>query len=350
MSFDDGLIAGLTLGAKKSASVSVEDPDPDLTIWKNLPEPADNEIVSLIRVLDVSNANYYAIVSGYVDGSAELTGSTVMVHVDWGDGSADSYELPVYDYTRTWNYMQHTYTKPGDYIVTASSDNIDICMPHYIYVYGYRNIMIKCGDGILYEKYLQILPNNLSRNYLKYIRVSSKTIFKYTFQGFNYLRLIEYNGEPLTEIPDNMFYSCQSLKFDNWDFSKVKTVGQYGFNACRSVTHLSFPACTKLENYAFALCQGLQNIELPVCTEIKQGSLSSCQGLTIKTFPECISVGNDAFGGCFQLTEINLPKCTSIGSSAFSNLYNLVKIAYADGCVIGSNAFQSCHSLYPIPT
>ena len=298
----------------------------------------------------MSNANYYAVVSGYVDGSAELTGSTVMVHVDWGDGSSGSYEVPVYDYTRAWNFMQHTYTKPGDYIVTVSSDNIDICMPHYIYVYGYRNIMIKCGDGILYEKYLQTLPNNISKYYLKYIRVSSETDFGYTFQGFMCIRRIEYNGEPLTEIPESMFYGCNVLQFDNWNFSNVKTVKQYAFNACYSAVNLKFPACSTIETQAFSGCTNLQNVELPVCTEIGNSAFSNCQGFTSKAFSECISVGSNAFNGCWALTEMNLPKCTSIGSNAFSNLYNLVKVTYADGCVIGSNAFQNCYSLYPIPT
>lgn len=295
MSFDDGLMLGLALGAGTSVPTET-DPDPDYQLWQDMPEPGDNQFMSLIRVLESDiNSGYSCTAWGYCEEGVVSAGS-MPITIDWGDGTVEEYDLSVDDNEQTGSpiegahtwYYTHVYTACGDYVVTMTSGNIGLCSYMYTSADGGRVIMAKFGTAIRPEKYTSsgFAGTGLDKMMLKYLQISVNTDFTAGtgyFSGFNYLREIIYSGTPLTAVPDKTFSGCYSLSFDNWDFSVVTAIGRY------------------------------------------------------------------AFSNCYNLKEIDLPECIDVGAYAFSNCYELMKITYNTECTFDRTAFAYCLGLYPNP-
>lgn len=361
MSFDEGLILGLALGAGSCTPVAESDPDPDFELWQQLPDPAHNQFVSLIRVANI-NDDYVCYAWGQCDEGVVSAGS-MPVTIDWGDGTIDNYDLAVdkneqtgdpSDGAHSW-YYTHIYSSPGDYIVIMTSGNVGLCSHMYTMSTGFRDTMAKFGDSIHPENYWSngIAATGLSKQFLKYLKISSNTDFtKGTgyFSGFNYLRRIEYGGPPLTEIPNNTFSNCYALNIDNWDLSAVVTVGSSAFNSCYQLSNINLPNCETINYSAFSNCTNLSSINLPVCQTIDDYVFSSCNSLKSVTLNACTSVGQYAFYNCYSLTELYLPSCMNVGYWACAYDYSLVKTVFADGCTFDPTAFLYCFALYPIPT
>jgi hypothetical protein len=102
-----------------------------------------------------------------------------------------------------------------------------------------------------------------------------------------------------------------------------KTVGQYAFYGCASLTSAIFPSVTSIRNNAFSGCSKLPSVDLPSAT----------------------SIGTSAFFGCSKLPSVDLPSATSIGSSAFSQCSALKSLILRKSdaiCTLSSNnAFTS---------
>ena len=230
------------------------------------------------------------------------------------------------------------------------------------------------------------------------------------FSGCNGLTSIQIPSS-VTDIDKFAFYRCINLDvtIDNSE-GNVK-VGEFAFEACKSVTYLkneeltaidtsdtplkfritsdstaevipntngyywwlnspTYPdldsivipskiriehkiySVSSISDWAFCGCSSLTNISIPnSVTSIGHSAFSGCSGLTSINIPNSItSIADTTFAGCSKLTSINIPNSvTSIGSSAFSGCSKLTSIDIPNSVTsIGSYTFYDCSGLTSI--
>lgn len=158
-----------------------------------------------------------------------------------------------------------------------------------------------------------------------------KTIGMYAFADCSSLESIDLSNSSITEIPENAFSNCTSLKTVKLPSTVTKIADD------------AFADCKKLEEI-----QGLSNCKI---SEIGKDAFAGCYNLktfdissaTITSLPDTIC------SNMYALTSIHLPKTlASIGTSALEGCKKLEEITGISDCKltsIGANAFASCSAL-----
>lgn len=118
---------------------------------------------------------------------------------------------------------------------------------------------------------------------------------------------VKYNGTTyiVKSIGDYAFYGCSSLTSIEIPNS-VKSIDYCAFSDCSDLTSIEIPnSVTSVGDFAFSGCSGLTSIEIPnSVTSIGRGAFLYCSGLTSVTIPNSVTtIGNFAFSGC-SLTEL----------------------------------------------
>lgn len=185
----------------------------------------------------------------------------------------------------------------------------------------------------------------------------------------------------IERVKSGAFWKASNLK--NVTFADkgkgLKTIGMYAFADCSSLESidLSNSSITEIPENAFSNCTSLKTVKLPsTVTKIADDAFADCKKLEeIQGFSNCkiSEIGKDAFAGCYNLktfdissatitslpdticsnmyalTSIHLPKTlTSIGTSALEGCKKLEEITGISDCKltsIGANAFASCSAL-----
>lgn len=300
--FNDGVAAG-------GGGGGVDTPDPDFQKWLDLPEPNDNQAVFLIRTTAANQV---------VSMTVNLITSPIVYEdsfsIDWGDGS--SIEMFA---SSPASAVSHTYSIIGEYIVTFTN------------ILGYNDfakpkslIMAKYGDGMcvhLIKSTEGTKTNNFSSwNNLRYIRLPSSTEFNDGFfSACNALRKIEFEGN--IQLYSKMFMQCYNLDFSNINFENITQIPDQCFVDCLSLKNLPFPSCTSIGYSSFGRCINLKSVSLPACT----------------------SIGNSTFASCYNLKDVLLPSCTSIGNNTFANCFELTNFKASSKCVYGKDCFKGCY-------
>ena len=158
-----------------------------------------------------------------------------------------------------------------------------------------------------------------------------KTIGMYAFADCSSLESIDLSNSSITEIPENAFSNCTSLKTVKLPSTVTKIADD------------AFADCKKLEEI-----QGLSNCKI---SEIGKDAFAGCYNLktfdissaTITSLPDTIC------SNMYALTSIHLPNTlASIGTSALEGCKKLEEITGISDCKltsIGANAFASCSAL-----
>ena len=162
---------------------------------------------------------------------------------------------------------------------------------------------------------------------------------------------VKYNGTTyiVKSIGDYAFYGCSSLTSIEIPNS-VKSIDYCAFSDCSDLTSIEIPnSVTSVGDFAFSGCSGLTSIEIPnSVTNIGYSVFSRCSGLTSVTIPNCVTtIGDYAFYGCSSLTSVTIPNCvTTIGDYAFQNCIGLTSIEIPNSVTsIGRGAFLYCSGL-----
>ena len=192
----------------------------------------------------------------------------------------------------------------------------------------------------------------------------------------------EYNGKPVTQVEEEAFDSCDSLKSVTIP-SSVTSIGYGAFGLCTSLTSVTISSgVTSIGVYAFASCYSLTSITIPNgVTSIGDGAFRGCDSLTSVAIGDDVAfIGIAVFEGCRSLTNItvssenrfyhNKGDClietesktliwgsgtsvipddgsvTSIGVGAYYECENLTSIVIPDGVTsIEYSAFGDCVNL-----
>ena len=158
-----------------------------------------------------------------------------------------------------------------------------------------------------------------------------KTIGMYAFADCSLLESIDLSNSSITEIPENAFSNCTSLKTVKLPSTVTKIADD------------AFADCKKLEEI-----QGLSNCKI---SEIGTDAFAGCYNL--KTFDlssaTITALPDSLCNNMYAVTTVRLPKTlTSIGTSALEGCKKLEEITGISDCKltsIGANAFASCSAL-----
>lgn len=113
----------------------------------------------------------------------------------------------------------------------------------------------------------------------------------------------------ITEIKDDTFHGCESLKTLTLH-NDITRIGKSAFDGCINLTHINLPnSITKIDDYAFA-DSGLVNLEVPKSiTNIGEHAFAGCNSLKSITLPNSIStIEKSLFSGSDSIKQIVLPE------------------------------------------
>lgn len=165
-----------------------------------------------------------------------------------------------------------------------------------------------------------------------------------------------YNkGEGIDFIDTLAFSDCRSLESIDLSNSSITEIPENAFSNCTSLKTVKLPpTVTKIADDAFANCKKLEEISgLENCkiSEIGTDAFAGCYNLktfdlssaTITALPDLLC------SNMYAVTTVRLPKTlTSIGTSALEGCKKLEEITGLSDCnltEIGANAFASCSAL-----
>lgn len=204
-------------------------------------------------------------------------------------------------------------------------------------------------EGNFYGAYSVITPQDGMRltavyeGVLEYTRVDDGYAVSATegYAGVNVVIPEEYNGMPVTEVAENAFSGCTSMKTLRIPDS-VKRVGRGALSGCTSLESIVLPFAGASADTPV----GVNNKGMAHVFGLSGGSSwAKDYGLKQVTVTDAATViPNGAFEGMTSLQYVNLGEnITAIGARAFSNCSNLVSVTLPEKCVsVGSYAFENC--------
>ncbi len=156
----------------------------------------------------------------------------------------------------------------------------------------------------------------------------------------------------LTALSKDAFYGCTSLKACALPVG-VSAVGESAFQGSGLCGMILPSSVRSIGDYAFASCRSLTSLTLPSgLLEVPKGLLLSAERLTDITIPSSVErIGDEAFSYCLALASICIPeRVRFIGDHAFAYDSALQKVDFnATSCfVAGSHAapaFRGCVGL-----
>ena len=124
--------------------------------------------------------------------------------------------------------------------------------------------------------------------------------------------------------------------------------GQGPFYAQQLLSYCSIPLVKSLPNYAFRYCRSLTTLYCPSVTTVGSYCFQSCESLEDLNLPIVNAIGSNAFENCYKLKSAIYPYVSIIQSSTFQNCSSLSSIRFTQATVIHPSAFQRCKALTAI--
>lgn len=307
--------------------------------WPEMPEPAENEWCVLIAFPESETENkYYEVNLNSTSLSVPI--SEISMNIDWGDGNSEI--------INGHSYVQHNYSSDSTFrIVKVSinvSDKFQITLQprqavnptlYTLECFLGKNVGISAINQVtvLHIKTFGWTPTSITDNFIN-LGSSSSTI--HCFETIT----------PWEYIPNRMFYGCRSL-FD-FDFSKVKEIGENSIYDCDLLRIIDVPLCTNLANRAITYNNSLIKVNLPSCISIGNYGCSNNPSLTEVNIPLVQTVGEYCFQGNYSLSKISLENISKIPRDCFNNNYALSEINIPNVITIELNAFEYNYGLSKI--
>lgn len=244
------------------------------------------------------------------------------VVIDFGDGSEPE-TLTGTSFSSSYvKFLQHTYSAPGDYVITITVQNGEFSI----------------GGNYSYYSYIFRRMN------------SASTTKEYNMTYLGSLRKIEFGSN--VRLYDYAFYHCDNLEYVTMP-STLSYMNQYAFYYCYSLKFIVIPrVITSVASSAFYCCYSLVGASIPpTTTSFGNSSLSNCYSLRHITLPYGLTnVANNLFYYDYSLEGpiVIPPLATYVGAGTFNYCVALDNISFARRTAdiyIGSNAFSYCQSL-----
>lgn len=167
---------------------------------------------------------------------------------------------------------------------------------------------------------------------------TNKSGYEYTIID-NKATITGFKGEPTyIEIPETI------------DGCRVTEIRDNAFYECGSLRHITLPdSIEKIGHHAFYACYSLESITIPdSVSDIGMGCFCGCEALSSVALPDGISrLPESCFRSCTSLKSIDIPSnITAIGDFCFSGCTSLSTVSLSDSVTsLGDCSFYMCESL-----
>ena len=170
-------------------------------------------------------------------------------------------------------------------------------------------------------------------------------------------------GFPVTNIGDDAFYNCRSLKSITIPNS-MKCIGESAFYNCSSLSKITMPyGLTSIGYSAFYKCENLEIVNLSdivswcnikfhdyLSNPLYYADILCINGESIEhiVIPgDVVNISDYAFYGCSSLKSIAISEgTTSIGKQTFAYCDNVLSVIIPESVIyIGEGAFKVCTNL-----
>ena len=153
----------------------------------------------------------------------------------------------------------------------------------------------------------------------------------------------------ITNIPSNLFNSCQNLKSVTIG-NDVESIGSMAFYYCQSLESVTIGNSVKnIGEKAFLGNDSLKNVVIPDSVKsIGSEAFYRCIGLESLTIGKGVnSIGERAFSECTALESVIIPgNVVTIYDNAFAFCEGLKTLTISEGVKdIGESAFRNCNNL-----
>ena len=128
----------------------------------------------------------------------------------------------------------------------------------------------------------------------------------------------DYDGEPILEVVSYAFQG--NTKIVRVYLNNVKTIGDYAFNNCTSLSYIDAPNVTTLGRDVFAK-SNITNIELPNLMVASYDAFVSCEKLKRANLGNVSSIKNYCFTNCFEFDTLILPNTERITTLESTNAF-----------------------------
>lgn len=210
--------------------------------------------------------------------------------------------------------------------------------------------------------------------------VSANADFKNDLAG-NIVLPSEYQGQPVTTIPEGAFADCYEITSITVPDS-VTSIGRGAFSGCIKLQSITLPFVgadrtatkeqgvfgyifgsssysggTSVKQYyvryyttSYCIPSQLREVTITDAVQLGYGAFSNCSMLTaINLNDEIIGTGDETFLNCSGITSIHLPGIAVIGESMFAGCSSLTTFEINESVTsIGASAFKECISLSTI--
>lgn len=366
--------------------------DPDWEIFKNLPEPASNQVIWGVRIIDTSykkggfyyskwifNKDGFDGKGGYdADQSSEVPCHIAIVpnrahrlldpdgdfsdpnnwyycsyHIDWGDGTYSSHTggiepevSPSHIGADGWGggvntAFCHLYSDTGLYIVTLT-----VAEPDWKW-YLDNNSTDNTNGQKYYSNAPQCVFAKIGSGFENH--GDDKDIFPLmTNAGMaatcKFIKTPIIDRAVITRDANTLKY----IKTANDNLTMIASIFFRNDYSLEKIEGIDFSKIEYIQANAFYFCRTLKELSFENCTFIGANAFQQCISLKKIYLPNCTSIDNYAFSYCSALEEIDLPNCTSIGNYAFQNCSSLKKVNAPKCQSIGNYCFSGCNALRKI--
>ena len=198
---------------------------------------------------------------------------------------------------------------------------------------------------------------------------SVTSIGKYAFSDCSSLTKTNYTGDiagwcniGFDDSSANPMYYSHNFYINDQEIKdlvipeSVKSIGDYAFYRCSSLTSITIPnSVTSVGTYAFRYCFSLTSATIGnSVTSIGYGAFDGCSSLTSVTIGESVtSIGEDAFWFCSSLSSVTINSDAIVSEDYkyddnISDIFGSQVTEYIIGesvTSIGAEAFYGCSSL-----
>ncbi|KAK8857398.1 hypothetical protein M9Y10_015803 [Tritrichomonas musculus] len=157
----------------------------------------------------------------------------------------------------------------------------------------------------------------------------------------------------LSSIGKKSFYGCSSLETLNIP-SSIKSIGWYAFAECCKLEQIIFScpsSLTEISNNLFENCSSLKQISIPSSVAyIRSNSFKGCKSLLKIDIPNSVKkIETSSFKQCFSISQITIPlSMNEINSSCFENSISISYVIFENEKsvrLIGQKDTNKCFSL-----
>lgn len=162
-------------------------------------------------------------------------------------------------------------------------------------------------------------------------------------QDLFFLRAIDLPNASGNMVNQGPFYAQQLLWYCS--IPLVKTLPDYAFRYCISLTSLYCPSVTTVGGYCFQSCESLEELDLPIVNTIGLSAFQNCYKLKSAIYPYVSIIQSNTFRECYALSSIRFTQATRINEYAFMRCKSLTTITsdtFPLVSYVGAYAFVGC--------